>query len=144
MEQQDFRGLPPALRAALTPFVATAAPLALRRLAVWATDQVPAAQHWSPYVHVARAAALGAVPAADLDALHQQGRGAALGATICGLAKGVAAAAAQMACYGAAHPEPAAAATRAVRLAYRWHELDADGAPGAFEARALREIARSG
>ena len=137
--------LPPSLAGALdraTTGPAGATPADLRRLAVWAAHQAPVRAPWSDLLALAEDVLEGRASADDLAALHARRSGAAAAATVCGLSKGIATAAADLAAFGAANPNAAVAAQQAVQHAYAWHALSPDVDVDAFAACATEEAER--
>lgn len=136
MERHSL-ALPPDLEAALSRATARAPAQALRRLAAWATTQVPLEGPWAELAELAVAAADGQATPDGLAEAHVRRSGAACAATVSGLGRGIPSAAAHLTAYGAVHPFPAEAAIRSVASAYRWHVLS-PGADAAGFARAAR------
>lgn len=132
--------LPAALEAALDRTVQAAPPDRLRRLAAWATRHVPASHTWSDLADLAEAAARGEVSPSRLAFVHSSRSGAACAATVCGLSKGIASAAAQLTVYGAVYPEAGEAARRALAMAYAWHVLSPEADADTFGEAVLAEV----
>lgn len=137
-----LRPRPGVLSAALDRAAIAGSPSDLRRLAVWAARQAPVRAPWSDLLALAEDALEGRASADDLAALHAHRSGAACAATVCGLSKGVATAAADLTAFGAAHPDPSIAARQAIQNAYAWHALHPDADAEAFAAHAMREAGR--
>ena len=124
------------LDALLTHLAAEGHHALLRRFAVWTAATVPEAKGAGPLLEAARADATAweATTAADppdvsaLKAARDRVAGAAMAASAVGLRHGAANAAAFLAAYEAAQPDPRAAAGGAARMVRLHAELAADGA----------------